>query len=44
VFDEFARTTSSEEAEVLLSAALERLASEPGCRTVFSTHFRGVRG
>jgi hypothetical protein len=41
-FDEFARTTSSEEAEVLLSAALERLASEPGCRTVFSTHFRGV--
>jgi len=42
VFDEFARTTSSEEAEVILSAALERLASEPGCRTVFSTHFRGI--
>jgi DNA mismatch repair protein MutS2 len=42
VFDEFARTTSSEEAEAILSAALERLAREPGCRTVFSTHFKGI--
>ena len=42
VFDEFARTTSSEEAEAILSAALERLALEPGCRTVFSTHFKGI--
>ncbi|MBL8967375.1 MAG: hypothetical protein JNG85_10210 [Spirochaetaceae bacterium] len=42
VFDEFARTTSSREAECILSAALEALAAKPGVRALFSTHFRGV--
>lgn len=42
VFDEFARTTSSREAEAILSAALEALARKPGVRALFSTHFRGV--
>jgi len=43
VFDEFARTTASREAEAILSAAIESLASTPGGRALFSTHFHGVR-
>lgn len=42
VFDEFARTTSSAEAEAILSAAASALAALPGTRSLFSTHFRGV--
>lgn len=43
LFDEFARTTSSGEAEALLSALLEELALRPRTVALFSTHFRGVR-
>jgi len=43
LFDEFARTTSSGEAEALLSAILEELAGKPRVVALFSTHFRGVR-
>jgi len=43
LFDEFARTTHSREAEALISAALEALAGKPGLVALFSTHFRGVR-
>lgn len=43
LFDEFARTTSSREAEALVSAILEDLAARPGAVAVFSTHFRGIR-
>ncbi len=43
LFDEFARTTSSGEAEALLSAILEDLAGRQGAVALFSTHFRGVR-
>lgn len=43
LFDEFARTTSSGEAEALLSAILEELAERPRVVALFSTHFRGVR-
>jgi hypothetical protein len=43
LFDEFARTTSSGEAEALLSAILEELSSRPRVVALFSTHFRGVR-
>ena len=43
LFDEFARTTSSGEAEALLTAILEELAARPGAVVLFSTHFRGVR-
>jgi hypothetical protein len=42
VFDEFARTTASHEAESILTAVLEGLGSRPGSRSLFSTHFRGV--
>jgi len=42
VFDEFARTTSSYEAEAILSAVVEALVSRPGTHCLFSTHFRGV--
>jgi len=42
LFDEFARTTSSREAEALLSALLEWVARQPGCFTLCSTHFRGL--
>lgn len=42
VFDEFARTTSSHEAEALLSAILADLARRPGLRFFFSTHFTSV--
>ncbi len=43
LFDEFARTTHSREAEALISAALEAMAGRPGLVALFSTHFRGVR-
>lgn len=43
LFDEFARTTSSREAEALVSAILEDLAARPSAVAVFSTHFRGIR-
>ncbi|MBK9964988.1 MAG: hypothetical protein IPP07_08890 [Holophagales bacterium] len=43
LFDEFARTTSSGEAEALLSAILEELAASPRTIALFSTHFRGVK-
>ncbi len=43
LFDEFARTTHSREAEALISAALEAMADRAGLVTLFSTHFRGVR-
>jgi len=43
LFDEFARTTSSAEAEALLSAVLEALADQPRAVVLFSTHFQGVK-
>ena len=43
LFDEFARTTHSQEAEALISAILEALAGNPRAVALFSTHFRGVR-
>ncbi|MGO8693253.1 MAG: MutS-related protein [Rectinemataceae bacterium] len=43
VFDEFARTTGSREAEAILSAAIEFLARAGRGRFVFSTHFHGIR-
>ena len=43
LFDEFARTTNSLEAEAILSAVLESVASQAGVVALFSTHFRGVR-
>jgi hypothetical protein len=43
LFDELGRTTSSVEAEALLSALLEELAARPRTVALFSTHFRGVR-
>jgi len=43
LFDEFARTTNSSEAEAILSAVLEDVAARPAVVALFSTHFRGVR-
>jgi hypothetical protein len=43
LFDEFARTTQSQEAEALLSAAMEAMGDRPELVALFSTHFRGVR-
>lgn len=43
LFDELARTTSSVEAEAILSALLEELAARPRTVALFSTHFRGVK-
>lgn len=43
LFDEFARTTNSLEAEAILSAVLESLQAKPEVMAFFSTHFRGVR-
>ena len=43
LFDEFARTTSSHEAEAILSAVIEELVRTPQVAALFSTHFRGVR-
>jgi len=42
VLDEFARTTSSAEAEAILSAAIESMPELPRCRFVLATHFRGI--
>ena len=42
VFDEFARTTSSREAEALLSAAQAELTVRSGVKSFFATHFRGL--
>lgn len=43
LFDEFARTTHSQEAEALISAAIEAMAANPRVKALFATHFRGVR-
>lgn len=43
LFDEFARTTHSREAEALISAILESVAARPHVVALFSTHFRGVQ-
>lgn len=43
LFDEFARTTNSLEAEAILSAVLEDVTARPSVVAIFSTHFRGVR-
>ena len=43
LFDEFARTTNSHEAEALLSAVIEAMADKSAVIALFSTHFRGVR-
>jgi len=43
LFDEFARTTNSHEAEALISAVLESVAASPRVLALFSTHFRGVK-
>jgi dsDNA-specific endonuclease/ATPase MutS2 len=43
LFDEFARTTNSHEAEAILSAVIESLAGIPGVTALFSTHFRGIQ-
>jgi dsDNA-specific endonuclease/ATPase MutS2 len=43
LFDEFARTTNSLEAEAILSAVLDFVVAQPGVVSLFSTHFRGVR-
>jgi hypothetical protein len=40
--DEFGRTTSSGEAEALISAALQASLRLEGARFLFATHFRGV--
>jgi hypothetical protein len=42
-FDELARTTGSHEAEALLSAIVEHVATKGGStRTFFATHYRGI--
>jgi hypothetical protein len=41
-FDEFAHTTSSEEAEALLSAVIRRFSTLDQCTVLFATHFRGI--
>ena len=43
LFDEFARTTQSQEAESLLSAVMEAMIGQPAVLALFSTHFRGIR-
>ncbi len=42
VFDEFARTTNSDEAGALLSALAEKFAAGKKARALFTTHFSGV--
>ena len=42
VLDEFARTTSSAEAEAILSAAVEAMVGSSGSRWLLATHFRGI--
>lgn len=41
-FDEFAHTTSSEEAEALLSSVIRNFSENERCTAIFSTHFRGI--
>lgn len=41
-FDEFAHTTSSEEAEALLDAVIHRFSTMRHCLVLFATHFRGI--
>jgi len=43
LFDEFARTTNSYEAEAIISAVIEAMAGNRAVIALFSTHFRGVR-
>ncbi len=43
LFDEFARTTNSHEAEAIISAVIEAMAGNHTLIALFSTHFRGVR-
>lgn len=43
LFDEFARTTNSHEAEAIISAVIEAMAGNSAVITLFSTHFRGVK-
>lgn len=43
-FDEFARTTGSEEAEALLSEVVGRFAAAKRCTAIFATHFGRVEG
>lgn len=43
LFDEFARTTNSHEAEAIISAVIEAMAGNRAVVALFSTHFRGVR-
>ena len=42
LFDEFARTTNSREAEALISAILADLGQFPQVRTLFSSHFHNI--
>ncbi len=42
VYDEFARTTSSREAQALLGAVQAELAGRTGVRCFFATHFRDI--
>ncbi|MDO5296686.1 MAG: hypothetical protein Q4F00_08645 [bacterium] len=42
LFDEFARTTNSREAEAFISAILADIAARPTVRAVFSSHFHGI--
>ena len=44
LFDEFARTTHSQEAEALISAAIDSMAPNPHVVALFSTHFRACAG
>ncbi len=43
LFDEFARTTNSLEAEAILSAVMEAMTGKASVMGFFSTHFRGVQ-
>ncbi len=43
LFDEFARTTNSVEAECLISAITEYLSRQKACFALFSTHFRNIQ-
>ncbi|MBQ7569084.1 hypothetical protein IJT17_09840 [bacterium] len=43
LFDEFARTTNSREAEALISAILADMAEKTSVRAVFSSHFHGIQ-
>lgn len=43
LFDEFARTTNSVEAECLISAITDYLSRQKACFALFSTHFRNIQ-